>query len=105
MTHGTARFFVGQLIEHKLFDYRGVIVGVDPTFALTDEWYKEVAQSRPPRDAPWYHVLVHGAEHVTYVAEGNLDAASGGEPIEHPLINEMLGPFAGDRYTGKDQVH
>ena len=105
MGHGSARFFVGQVIEHKLFDYRGVIVGVDATFALSDEWYRDVARSRPPKDAPWYHVLVHGAAHVTYVAERNLDAASSPTPIDHPLLGRLLGPFIGDRYAAKEPLH
>ena len=105
MTHSTAKFYVGQLIQHRLFDYRGVIVAIDPTFSLTDEWYDAVARSRPPKDRPWYHVLVHGAEHATYVAERNLEAAAASEPIDHPLAEQLLGPFRGDRYAEKDPVH
>ena len=36
-------------------------------------WYEQVAQSRPSKNKPWYHVLVHTAEHTTYVAEQNFD--------------------------------
>jgi heat shock protein HspQ len=68
-----ARFAVGDLIHHRLFDYRGVIVDVDPGFQASDEWYEAVAKSRPPKDKPWYHVLVHEAAHTTYVAERNLE--------------------------------
>ena len=53
-----ARFAIGQVIHHRRFGYRGVIVDVDPSFQLTDEWYEEVALSRPPKDKPWYHILV-----------------------------------------------
>ena len=38
--------------------------GVDGEFAGSDEWYEEVARSRPPKDQPWYHVLVDGATHT-----------------------------------------
>ena len=31
-----AKFSVGQLIRHKRFDYRGVIIDVDATFSGTD---------------------------------------------------------------------
>ena len=67
-----AKFCVGQLIHHKLFDYRGIILGVDLEFKSTDEWYNEVAKSRPPKDEPWYHVLIHQKGYQTYVAEQNL---------------------------------
>ena len=60
-----ARFRVGQPVHHKRFDYRGVIVDVDPAFAGTEEWYQVMATSRPPRDRPWYHVLVHDAPQRT----------------------------------------
>ena len=67
-----AKYCIGQLIQHKLFDYRGIILGVDLEFKSTDEWYEEVAKSRPPKNEPWYHVLVHQKGHQTYVAEQNL---------------------------------
>ena len=67
-----AKYCIGQLIQHKLFDYRGIILGVDLEFKSTDEWYEMVAKSRPPKNEPWYHVLVHQKGHHTYVAEQNL---------------------------------
>ena len=67
-----AKYCIGQLIQHKLFDYRGNILGVDLEFKSTDEWYEAVAKSRPPKNEPWYHVLVHQKGHQTYVAEQNL---------------------------------
>lgn len=42
-------FFEGQVVTHRLFDYRGVIVGVDRMFQGTEDWYDRVARSRPPR--------------------------------------------------------
>lgn len=51
-----AKYCIGQLIQHKLFDYRGIILGVDLEFKSTDEWYEMVARSRPPKNEPWYHV-------------------------------------------------
>ena len=67
-----AKYCIGQLIQHKLFDYRGIILGVDLEFKSTDEWYEMVAKSTPPKNEPWYHVLVHQKGHQTYVAEQNL---------------------------------
>ena len=103
--HKTARFNVGQLIHHKMFDYRGVIVGVDARFSLSDDWYEQIARSRPPKDAPWYHVLVHGAEHTTYVAERNLEPDESREPVEHPLVAALLGEFENGRYLHREIVH
>ena len=61
MPETVAQFRPGQLIHHKLFDYRGVVVDVDPIFQGSEEWYQQMAQSRPPKAKPWYHVLVHNA--------------------------------------------
>ena len=48
----SAKFSIGQLVHHVLFDYRGVIVDVDPHFLGSEEWYANVAKSRPPKDRP-----------------------------------------------------
>ena len=66
------QFSIGQVVHHNKFDYRGVIVDVDADFQGTDDWYEQVARSRPPKDEPWYHVLVDNAIHMTYVAECHL---------------------------------
>ena len=94
-----ARFSVGQLVHHRLFDYRGVIVDVDRNFQARDEWYEMVARSRPPKNKPWYHVLVNGAEHATYVAERNLESDSTDKPVEHPMLGHFFSGFEDGRYV------
>ena len=93
------RFYVGQLIHHQLFHYRGVVVDVDPEFQGTEEWYQAVARSRPPKDRPWYHVLVNGATHMTYVAERHLEADTSKAPIEHPLVERFFIRFQEGKYV------
>ncbi len=85
-----AKFSVGQLVHHKRFDYRGVVFDVDPEFQGTEEWYEAMANSRPPKDRPWYHVLVHDASHTTYVAERNLEPDDSGEPVRHPALDQVF---------------
>ena len=94
-----ARYSVGQVIYHRLFDYRGVIVDVDPVFSGSDDWYERVARSRPPKDKPWYHVLVDDGEHNTYVAEQNLEADWSNEVVNHPLIDELFADFVDGKYV------
>jgi heat shock protein HspQ len=105
VTTSRAKFAIGQLIHHRLFDYRGVVVDVDPTFQGTEEWYEQVARSRPPKDQPWYHVLVHDAQHTTYVAERNLEPDDSQDPIRHPLLFEFFETFQDGRYTGAEQLN
>ena len=92
------RFRVGQNVHHAKNDYRGVIIQADPTFAGTDEWYLGVAVSKPPRDQPWYRVLVDGATHETYVAERHLKLDPSGRPVEHPLLGLFFDHFDGGCY-------
>jgi heat shock protein HspQ len=100
-----AKLSIGDLVQHQLFDYRGVIVDVDATFQLSEEWYETVARSRPPKDKPWYHVLVHGGTHMTYVAEQNLDGDECAEPISHPLVTQFFTRFEGGRYFRDNRVN
>lgn len=95
----TARFAVGDVVHHRMFDYRGVIFDVDPQCRAPDEWYENVALSRPPRDKPWYHVLVHDAAHTTYVAERNLEPDTSGDAVRHPALDEFFTRFDGRRYV------
>lgn len=93
-----AKFSIGDLVHHLLFDYRGVIVDVDQNFQASEEWYDTVAKSRPPKDEPWYHVLVDNSIHSTYVAEQNLEADGSGDPIKHPMLQHFFTEFDNGRY-------
>jgi len=103
-----AKFDVGEVVHHRMFDYRGVIFDVDPVFSGTEEWYEQMAKSRPPRDRPWYHVLPDGGTHTTYVAERNLRALEPEEaagPISHPLVGELFERFEAGVYVPKAASH
>jgi heat shock protein HspQ len=95
----SAKFAVGQTVRHLRFGYRGVVVDVDPDFQLSDDWYDQVARSRPPKDKPWYHVLVDEASHMTYVAERHLEADDSGEPVRHPAVDQVFDRFENGAYV------
>ena len=105
MSEHEAKFPVGQIVHHKLFDYVGVVFDVDPTFQGTNEWYEQVARSRPPRNEPWYHVLVHEAVGATYVAERNLELAASPRRIAHPLADRLFSGFDGERYKLRQKTN
>ena len=98
MTGSEAKFDVGQLVHHLRFGYRGVIFDADPVFQETEEWYAAMATSHPPKESPWYRVLVHGVLNTTYVAERNLEPDSSTTPINHPLVDIFFSGFANGRY-------
>jgi heat shock protein HspQ len=88
-----AKFTIGQCVCHRLFDYRGVIVDVDPVFMGSAAWYDRVARSQPPKDQPWYHILVHDQAHETYVAERNLVEDDTLEPVNNPMLRDFFVDF------------
>lgn len=98
-----AEFHIGQIIYHKRFDYRGVIVGIDAVFNHSDYWYESMASTRPPKDKPWYNVLVDRSSQVTYVAERNLLANEDTSQIAHPLLGHYFDKYDGRRYYLKQK--
>ena len=97
------RFYIGQCVHHIKFDYRGVIVDVDAVISATEEWYQQVALSRPPKDSPWYHVLVDGSTHMTYVAERHLEQDDTGLPVDHPAVDHFFSSFEDGVYHIRQQ--
>ena len=100
-----ALFSVGQVVRHRLFHYRGVIVDVDPEFQGTEDWYDKMARTRPPKAAPWYHVLVHREGYETYVAEQNLEVDTSNEPIEHPQLEQFFRDFRDGMYQRQRSIN
>ena len=102
-----ADFAIGEVVKHRLFDFRGVIFDVDPVFANTDEWYEAIPEDiRPDKDQPFYHLLAENGEssYIAYVSQQNLVPDESAEPVDHPAISGMFDAFAGGRYRLK-RVH
>jgi len=100
-----SQFYIGQVVHHRKFDYRGVIIDVDAEFEGDDEWYEQVALSRPPKGAPWYHILVDNADHMTYVAERHLEADDSLLPVNHPYVTSIFGSFADGVYQRRERIN
>ena len=96
-----ADFSIGDVVRHRLFDFRGVVFDIDPVFANSEEWYEAIPRElRPRRDQPFYHLLAESEDssYVAYVSQQNLlDDAVGG-PIDHPNVAQLFENFAGGRY-------
>jgi heat shock protein HspQ len=94
-----ARFAIGEVVRHKIFDFRGVIFDVDPVFSNSDEWYEAIPEAlRPSKDQPFYHLLAENAEtnYIAYVSQQNLLPDDSDEPVDHPAIATMF-----DREDGR----
>lgn len=84
-----ARFVPGQVVRHRRYGYRGVIVEVDLCCMADDAWYHQ-NKTQPDRDQPWYHVLVDETVCATYAAEENLVEDFDEAPVEHPAVGRYF---------------
>jgi heat shock protein HspQ len=101
-----ARFSIGEVVRHRLFDFRGVIFDVDPVFANSEEWYQAIPEDvRPAKAQPFYHLLAENAEasYIAYVSQQNLVADGTPEPVDHPAVSDLFERFADGRYRLKRQ--
>ena len=99
-----ARYGIGEVVRHRLLDFRGVVFDVDPQFANSDEWYEAIPEdSRPPKDQPFYHLLAENGEssYTAYVSQQNLLADESDEPVDHPAISGLFDTIAKGRYRLK----
>ena len=92
----------GQVVRHKRYGYRGVIVDFDLECRADEQWYQS-NQSQPDRGQPWYHVLVHDTDGTTYAAEENLREDASGKSVAHPLIARFFNGFVAGRHIRNDQ--
>jgi heat shock protein HspQ len=89
-------FKVGDLVHHKRYDYRGVVVESTPVCEADEVWYQK-NQTQPNRNQPWYHVLVHGGGN-TYVAQENLEQDRDKVKIDHPHVQRIFTSFYNGQY-------
>ena len=97
-----ARFSVGDVVKHRLLEFRGVIFDIDPVFANSEEWYEAIPEGiRPSKDQPFYHLLAENAEssYVAYVSQQNLVSDRSEEPVDHPALDGLFDGFTDGRYT------
>ena len=99
-----ARFAIGEVVRHRMFDFRGVIFDVDPVFSNTDEWWEAIPEGiRPSKDQPFYHLLAENMEssYIAYVSQQNLVSDDSDEPVDHPAISGLFTGFADGKYRLK----
>ena len=95
-------FSPGQIVRHRRYGYRGVIVAIDATCQADEGWYQS-NQTQPERNQPWYHVLVDGTNQTTYPAQTSLESEPNPGPITHPYLEMFFTDFLGDRYERNDR--
>lgn len=102
-----ARFGIGQVVCHRLFDFRGVVFDVDPVFQNTEaDWLAIPESVRPAKDQPYYHLLAENDQtcYVAYVSEQNLKPDMSGQPLRHPQTDLIFQGFEQGRYRPKRRI-
>jgi heat shock protein HspQ len=102
-----AQFSIGEVVRHRIFEFRGVIFDVDPVFANSEEWYQSIPEAvRPTKDQPFYHLFAENSEssYLAYVSQQNLLPDSDAGPVNHPEIENYFGKWSGSHYELKREM-
>ena len=100
-------FNIGDIVKHRIYPFRGVVVDVDPEFSNTEEWYQSIpSEIRPSKEQPYYHLMAENTEtfYSAYVSQQNLinDFESG--PVDHPDLEQMFSGMHDGKYLLKTIV-
>jgi len=96
-----ARFAIGDVVKHRVHDFRGVVFDIDPVFANSEEWYESIPQNvRPAREQPYYHLLAENEEssYLAYVSQQNLIGDGDSGPVDHPSLEQLFDGFEEGHY-------
>ncbi len=100
-------FNIGDIVKHRIYPFRGVIVDVDPEFSNTEEWYQSIpAEIRPSREQPYYHLMAENTEtfYTAYVSQQNLVSDGENGPLEHPDLEEIFSGVDHGKYQLRNEV-
>ena len=105
--HQYPLFNIGDIVKHRIYPFRGVIVDVDPEFSNTEEWYQSIpAEIRPSRKQPYYHLMAENTEtfYTAYVSQQNLVRDGENGPLDHPDLEEIFSGMDHGKYHLRNEV-
>lgn len=88
----SSKFGIGQQVRHRLSGILGVVIDVDPEYALESPKLEEALNNPALRSSPWYHVVMEndGGETIhTYIAEAQLSGEITHEHPDQPSLDEL----------------
>lgn len=98
------KYRIGQVIKHKTWKYRGIIVGWDEKAKAPESWLNEMHPKEHPewRNMPNYAVLVDTRDRLipqmSYVVQDNIEVITG-KTVFHPLVDYYFEHFDGNQYV------
>ena len=100
-------FNIGDIVKHKIYPFRGVIVDVDPEFSNTEDWYQSIpAEIRPSKEQPYYHLMAENTDtfYSAYVSQQNLINDGKNGPVDHPDLDQIFNGIHKGKYLLKSFV-
>lgn len=103
------KFRVGQVVRHKRFGYRGVIIGWDAVAKAPGSWMKKAFAGFKSQlqHQPNYLILVDVRDRpkqmTTYVAQDNLEVLQR-TVITHPQADDFFEAFDGFQYLPRTRL-
>ncbi|CAF1055931.1 unnamed protein product [Rotaria sordida] len=95
------KFRVGQVIRHKIYGYRAVIIGWDEIASAPDQWLDEHHQGHPEyRVQPNYSVLLDTRDrraHKTYIPQEHIEVIQNSK-IVNAQLSDYFSFFDGTQY-------
>lgn len=97
------KYRIGQVVKHRKWGYRGVIVGWDPLAKAPPSWIKENHDKNEHWSTqPNYAILVDIRDRtipqLAYVPEENIQLAPSSVRITHPGMEDYFEEFDGAQY-------
>lgn len=97
------KYRIGQIVKHKQYGYRGVIVGWDVETKAPESWIKENHGSNKSwRQQPNYAVLIDIRDRTIpqlgYIPEVNIELAPSSVRITHPGMEDFFESHDGAQY-------
>jgi len=98
------KYRVGQVVVHRIHNYRGVIVAWDEKARAPEWWLKKVHKGNKEwADEPNYTILIDTRDRlipqIAYVVQQNVVISSG--PVVHPLVKHYFESFDGTCYKSR----
>ena len=104
----TPMFCIGDIVRHRHYPFRGVIVDVDPEFDNTEDWYNAIPEDvRPSREQPFYHLLAENSDsyYAAYVSQQNLTIDDENGPVSHPDVEDVFDGLEEGRYQLRREAY
>lgn len=102
-----ARFAIGQVVCHRVYEFRGVVFDVDPEFSDCVAARETVlVEGRSRKDQPFYYLLAENDAnpYVAYVSEQSMVLDTSDEPVSHPQLDDLFERDQTGRYRSRKRT-